>query len=744
MSRRLILFIVLVLLTTTVPAAAQTAPPSPADEVDPFIGTFAPGFVVPGAATPFGMVQLSPDTEGPFAYSGYLWSDKLIKSFSLLHLSGPGVKKAGDIPLLPTVGPVVSSDQHANASSFNHAAESAEPGYYQVALERYATNVELTAAPHTGVMRATFPPTAQANILLDVARSIEGIHDGGLQVVGNDEVVGWARGRYPVFFAAKFSRPFASSGTWLGSALTPGGKTVEGRGAGGWVTFDATTQRAVTVKVGVSLVDIDGARANRDAEVAGFDFDAVRTAARRSWNDELSRIRIDGGLPTDRTGFYTALYHSLLHPNIDSDVDGRYRGPDGAVHQLPPDRDAHYANFSSWDTYKAQNQLLATLVPGRYREMLLSLLDFARQGGKLPRWGEWNRDSSHMSGDPVIPMVADGYCRGVFEPTDPVADLYAEMAELADVHREPSVRSLGYLPTDVSDRGAGTTLEYGVADFALGLMGSALGTPDAQRRLDDSLRYRTLMDPQTGWIRPRASDGAWRTPFDPTEEEGFQEGNSWQYSWLAPHDAAGVFTRMGGVNVARQRLDNLFRFPAEVNSRLNVFGLVYRTDTYAPGNEHDLQIPWLYAFAGQPARGAAALRDIHSLFRAAPDGLPGNDDLGSLSAWHVLSALGLGSVTPGAPLYVIGSPQFPQARIALPGGRAFTISAPDTSLVNKYVTAATVDGKPLDRAWFTHDVIASGRTLHLTMGASPSTWGTTALPPSLSTSPLSAFGCAPA
>ena len=741
------------LIAGALPAAAQVAPASPADEVDPLIGTFAPGFTVPGAATPFGMVQLSPDTEGEFAYSGYLYSDTLIKDFSLLHLSGPGVRKAGDIPLMPTVGPVVSSDPHVNASRFNHATESAEPGYYQVALDKYATNVELTAAPRTGVMRTTFPPAPQANVLLDVARSIEGVHSGGLQIVGDDEVVGWAKGRYPVFFSAKFSRPFTATGTWLGSTLTQGGKKVEGKGAGGWVSFDTTSNQVVTAKVGVSFVDVEGARANRDAEVPGFDFDGVRSAAKAAWNQQLNRIKITGGLPTDRTSFYTALYHSLLHPSVDSDVDGRYRGADQQVHQLPPGRRDHYANFSSWDTYKAQNQLLATLVPDRYREMLLSLLDFARQGGKLPRWGEWSIDASHMSGDPAIPMIVDGYCRGIFEVGDPVDQLYAEMVELADVHREQSVRDLGYLPIDVSSRGAGTTLEYGVADFALGLMADDLGrTTDAERFGEDALRYRNLLDPETRWVRPRDAKGAWLTPFDPTGEEGFQEGNSWQYSWLASHDAAGLFNGMGGTAKAVERLDQLFRYPltstvpyapGEVLSRLNVFGLVYRTDTYAPGNEHDLQIPWLYAHAGQPAKTAAVSRQIQGLFRAAPDGLPGNDDLGSMSAWHVLSALGLGAATPGAPLYVIGSPQFERAEVALPGNRAFTIEAPGASLVNKYVTAATVEGKPLDRSWISADVVASGKTLKLTMGAQPSAWATgpSAVPPSSSTGSYAAFGC---
>jgi predicted alpha-1,2-mannosidase len=263
------------------------------------------------------------------------------------------------------------------------------------------------------------------------------------------------------------------------------------------------------------------------------------------------------------------------------------------------------------------------------------------------------------------------------------------------------------------------------------------------------------LDPETGWVRPRHADGTWKTPFAPTDEDGFQEGNAWQYSWLAPHDAAGVFSRMGGDNVATQRLDQLFahelasRVPlavAEVHNRLNVFGLVYRTATYAPGNEHDIQVPWMYPFARQPYKTQAVHRQVQGLFRPTPDGLPGNDDLGGLSATHVFSALGFGPVTPGAPFYVVGSPQFERAEIALPRGRTFTVEAPGASLPGKYVQAARLGGKGLDRAWFSHDDVASGTTLTLTMGTSPNTtWGSAAgaVPPSASQASLRSFGCNP-
>lgn len=756
MRRLLGLCVAVGLLAAAAPVLALDKPsdeplPDLAQYVDPMVGTLAPGFTVPGAATPFGMTQVSPDTGGPVAYSGYSYQDPTIQGFSFVHLSGPGVKKAGDIPLMPTVGEVTSSDPRQYAASYDHAAEKAEAGYYGVRLGT-GVRAEMTASTRTGMQRYTFPPVPQANVLLDVSRSVEGVHAGSIEVVDADTVRGWARGRYAVYFEADFSRPFTSFGTWSVSALTPGSASAEGNGVGGWVSFDALTSQEVTVSVGISFVDADGARRNLDAERSPFD--EMRAAARASWNRELAKVQVTGGTDVDERTFYTALYHSLLHPNVFSDVDGRYRGFDDQVHVA--DGRTQYANFSSWDTYKAQNQLLASIWPDRYRDMLLSLLADAQQGGKLPRWGEQNRDSAHMSGDPAIPTVVDGWCRGVLSDVDPAAvdELFAEMKELVD-RREPAWQDRRYLPLQTSSRGAGTTLEYGVADFALALMADSRGdTAGAGVALSDAASYRTLLDPETRWIRPRNDDGTWLTPFDPAlDETGFQEGNSWQYSWLAPHDARGLFDLMGGDEAAVARLDTHFseavgsKVPvavAEAQNRATMFGLVYRTNQYAPGNEHDLQTSWMYAHAGAPSKVQSVQRQIQGVFRPTVDGLPGNDDLGSLSAWYVWSALGLGPVTPGAPFYVIGSPVFERAELDLPGSKDVVIEAPGASLVGKYVQSATLGGAPLDRSWLTHNELRKGGTLRLTMGTSPSTWAVDGeRPPSVSDSTLDDFGCAP-
>jgi predicted alpha-1,2-mannosidase len=398
----------------------------------------------------------------------------------------------------------------------------------------------------------------------------------------------------------------------------------------------------------------------------------------------------------------------------------------------------HYANFSSWDLYKSWNQLAAVLQPRRYRDMLLTLLANHRESGKLPRWGEQNIDAAHMSGDPAIPMITDGVCRGGILNHGEASELLEASQGLVK-RRDPALAKLGWLP----DR-PGTTLEYGVADFALALLADSLGRgDDTKRALADSLRYRNILDPSTRWVRPRGADGSWHEPFDPADETGFQEGNSWQYSWLGPHDARGIFDRMGGDAVAAERLDQLFSAPPEVANQVTFFGVVYRLPWYAPGNEHDLQVPWMYPFAGQPWKTMSEQREIQRLFRPEPNGMPGNDDLGGLSSWIAWSMLGIGPVTPGAPFYVIGSPVFERAVITPDGGNRFTIDAPGSGA---YVTGAKIGGRQLGGAWLYDASLRRGETVTLTRGAQPNEeFGSAKAvrPPSVSDSPLERFGCLP-
>src|SRR3954462_4873755 len=688
MRRRLALFAAVATLAAAAPARGSDL----VSEVDPLNGTMPPGFVFPGAVVPFGMVQNSPDTTGQFAYGGYDYTDMSIRGVSLVHVSGPGVKKGGDVPFRPALGPA-SDDPNVYASPFTHAREQATPGYYRVTLDASQTDVELTASEHAAMQRYTFAPSPAAKVIMDTARSGEGTAPATWRVTGPDEVAGSRPGRYPVFFLARFSRPFPQHGAFAG-------------GDGGWVGFDTTTDRTVTVRIGLSFVDEDGARRNLDAEAPqSRSFEAMRSAAHAAWSRELGKVAVEGA-PLDRRAFYTALYRASLHPNVFTDVDGRYRGQDDAAH-VAGGR-TQYANYSLWDTYKGENQLLALVQRGRYRDMLTSLLADSREGGKLPRWGEQSIDPAHMSGDPAVPMIADGVCRGMLDRTTAEA-LYGQAVALR-ARRPPELDALGYLP----DR-PGTTLEYGVADFSLALMAQALGhDTDAARWLQASLNYRNVLDPQTHWVRPRAADGSWYASFDPAfDETGFQEGNSWQYSWLAPHDARGLLDRMGGDGAVRDRFDTFFKLPPEAQNRGTVFGLVYRLPAYAPGNEHDIQAPWMPVFAGEPWKVAEVQRAVQSLFRATPDGLPGNDDLGGLSSWAVWSMLGLGPVTPGAPFEVIGSPVFERATLHLGAKRALEIRAPGASPLVRYVTGARLNGRLLDRAWVDDARLRKGATLDL-------------------------------
>jgi predicted alpha-1,2-mannosidase len=682
------------------------------------IGTFAPGFIFPGAAAPFGMVQNSPDTRGEFAYSGYLWTDPAIQSFSLVHLSGPGVKKGGDIPVMPVLGEP-SLDPNMIQSPYDHATEFADPGYYSVFLAKPATKVELTASEHAGMQRYTFPAAGGPRLVFDPSRSVEGVAEGGFQVIGDREVAGWRRGRYPVFFVARFSRPFDSSGTI---------------GKGGWVGWEEGGE--VTVSFGISFVDEDGARRNLEAEAPGFDFDGMREDTRAAWNRELSKVRVTGGNDLDLKSFYTALYRSQLHPNTFTDVDGRYRGMDDQIHQAKGR--IQYSNFSSWDLYKSWHQLIATIQPERYREMLLSLLADHREAGFIPRWKEQSLDAAHMSGDPAIPMIADGVCRGIVKRKE-IGPLYEAAKHLVS-RRDPKLLELGWLP----DR-PGTTLEYGVADFALALIAHRLGNDtEAAEHLRRSLNYRNILDPETGWIRGRNAAGDWATPFDPaggespeqTTGRGFQEGNSWQYSWLAMHDARKLMELMGGDEVAIDRLDQMFTLPAEAQTKVTAFGIVYRFAQWAPGNEHDLQVPWMYHFAGQPWRAAFELTESRHLYRPTIDGLPGNDDLGGLSSWHALDMLGLGALVPGAPYFALGSPAFQRAEIDT-GGGTFTIESPG---VGPYVADASLNGAPLDRAWISDSDMTGTLRLERSTTANKA-WGVDSDKRPPTGTDLSAYGC---
>lgn len=769
-----------------VPAGAR-ADPDLTRYVDPMIGTFGSGFVFPGPAAPYGMVQLSPDTEGFFAYTGYLWTDQFIRGFSHVHLQSMGVPEGGNVPFMPTTGPV-ATDYHDYQSRFTHADERAEAGYYRVGLPGYAIDAELTAGLRVGMHRYTFPATAQANVLIDAGRQIPGadyeppanreagtypatveILPDARTVVGTANPTRARPQRYAVHFAARFDRPFAGFGVWAsrGAPAQSGATTVDGNGAGAYVSFDAAADRDVVVKVGISFVSQANALANLSSELPGddFGFDALRARTRAAWNDALHEIVVGGGTEGERTSFYTALYHAQHHPNVFNDVNGEYIGHDNLTHRIGapgdpmPAGSTSYANFSLWDTYRGENQLLAVIAPERYRDMMRSLAAIRRWGGRLPRWSLMNRYPDYMTGEPSLQTIAEGFCRGLV-PADALETLYEGARTLALVtHRDPTYLQKGYVPHDVDDGGASITLEHALADFALALVADRLGrAADRDTLLGLAGNWRNVFDDaESRFVRPRLSDGTWMTPYLPESPEGFVEGTGWQYSWLVPQDVRALFDAMGaapfpGDALVRARLDEFFSWPAsatvpivpaEVQQKITLYGIAYAGNQYAPSNEHDLHAPYLYDWAGEPWKTQALVRQYQGLYRPLPDGLPGNDDLGSMSAWFIWSALGFYPAIPGAPVYVTGSPLFERATIAQTG---FVVEAPGASQAAKYVESATLDGAPLERPWLTHDDLAGGGTVRFEMSPAPNPlWAAdpAQAPPSTTTHPLSAFACTP-
>lgn len=780
MRRLRVLALVLALVVSAglplAPASGQLPEKDPVDYVDPFIGTLGGGFAFPGPSAPYGMVQLSPDTDGYLAYTGYMYHDQFIRGFSHHHIESMGVKSNGNLPFMPTTGPVASNDPRLFWSKFDHANESASPGYYRVLLERYGIDVELTAGTRVGMHRYTFPPGVQGNVILDVGRSNKewepwdpstSVHPSSLEISEDRRmVVGTADSgqRYTIHFAAEFDRPFESYGAWdaYGDAPAEGKGSAAGKGAGGYVSFDTTADRDVLVKVGISFVSRANAVANLEAEKPDWDFDALRQDTRKRWAEALSRIEVRGGTDADKTSFYTALFHAQQHPNVYSDVNGEYMGQDDRVHVTSGHE--YYANFSLWDTYRGENQLLATIDPDRYRDMMLSLLDIYRHVGRFPQWAMNDDLPDYMVGDPVQMTIVDGYCRGLLPD--------AEIEAFYDALRHQAFAVRRQWDADYLDRGwvadgPSETMEYALADFALALMADSMGH-DADR--DELLRrarsYAHVIDPSSGFARPRNADGSWETPYAPEAPDFFVEGTGWQYTWLAPQDLAGLFELVGAggggethderLQVVRDRLDTFFatalaeRAPApvpEVQQKITGYGVFYAGNQYAPSNEHDIHAPYLYDYVGQPWKTQGIMRGYQALFRPTPDGLPGNDDLGSMSAWYVWSALGLYPVTGGAPVYAVGSPVFETA-VVRPAGRdrGFTVTATGASALAKYVQSATLGDRPLERPWVTHAELAhAGRVAFSMAPVANEKWGShpSVAPPSLSTHDLSAFGCPP-
>jgi predicted alpha-1,2-mannosidase len=694
------------------------------DHVNPFIGTSGHGHTYPGPSLPFGMIQPGPDTRltGWDGCSGYHYSDSRIFGFSHTHLSGTGIADYADVLLMPTTGAIRFNNgadgRPGYASAFSHAEELAKPGYYAVTLRDYGIRAELTTTLRVGMHRYSFPREAPAHVILDLEHR-DTLTEASIDVVGDTEAVGvrrsssWARDQV-VYFVIRFSRPFKAAVPPPAGGPAPRVKRAFDFGSGG---------EPLLVKVGISAVSVEGARRNLEAEIPGWDFDAVRKAADSGWERELSKIRVDGGTSRQRTIFYTALYHAMLTPNVYMDVDGQYRGRDFKIHKA--EGFTYYSVFSLWDTFRALHPLLAIIDRARTRDFIQTFLRQYREGGRLPVWELAANETDTMIGYHAVPVIADAIVKGIDGFDVELAFKAMKHSAEEDRFGLAAYRRDGFIDASEEAEGVSRTLEYAYDDWTIAEIARRLGHKDDHLRYTlRSQSYKHLFDPSTGFMRARV-EGFWLTPFEPREVNNhYTEGNAWHYSFFVPHDVDGLMRLMGGPEAFASRVDALFGADSRTTGReqADITGMIGQ---YAHGNEPSHHMAYLYAYAGQPWKTQAMVRRIlDDLYAADPDGLSGNEDCGQMSAWYILSALGFYPVTPGSTQYVIGSPLFDTATINLENGRRFVVRASGISREARYIRSARLNGSAHDRSFLEHDAIAGGGELTFEMSTHPNAgWG---------------------
>ena len=746
--------------TAWLAAVAATSLPaqSTVDQVDPMIGTGGEGHTFPGAVAPFGMVQFSPDTDIGCVirecYShagGYRYTDPTIQGFSLTHFSGAGHSDLGDFLMMPVAGddvPLEPGDAGKPGSGYrsryDHAAERARPGYYAVVLKDRGVRAELTAGPRIGVARyRAMSGTQPMHLVLDLRTSLYNYPGKVLwssirlrpdgTVTGCRQTRGWAPDR-TLCFALRFSVPLTGH-AFVSTETDVAYKGFQGPGRGS----DAVAERAgravvarfdfgaidrpLEVRSAISSVDEAGAIANLASEPG--DFDAVRAKTTAAWRDALDVLRIEAPAPM-QTSVATALYHALLAPAVASDADGRYRGPDNQVHHA--EGFTFRSTFSLWDTFRAEHPLLTLVQPASTSRDIVRSLVASREhspDGILPVWQFQGRETWTMIGYHAAPVIADAYLKGIrgFDADAALAAMVAS-ATYAPYGGLGEYMKRGYVPIDREPEAASKTVEYAYDDWTIARMARAMGRTDIAATFEQRAGYwRNGFDARTGFVRARKSDGTFRVPFDPTAinyGSDYTEGNAWQYSWFVPQDQAALVRALGGEAATVAKLDAMFEFD---NAKLDyshaedIAGLIGQ---YIHGNEPSHHVAYLYSYAGAPWRTQARLKQIvESQYRATPDGLAGNDDLGQMSAWLVFTALGFYPVTPASLEYVIGRPFVNRAVLALPNGRRLTIVADRLDDRHPYVGKIMLNGAPVTRAYLRHDEIMAGGELRFTMQSVP-------------------------
>jgi predicted alpha-1,2-mannosidase len=728
-----------VILSICILSIALAAPPKDkATLVNPFIGTGGHGHTFPGASAPFGMVQLSPDTRvrGWDACSGYHYSDSTIIGFSHTHLSGTGAIDYGDILLMPTVGKLqVEPGEEAHPetgyrSRFRHETEKAWAGFYSVVLDDVGIAVELTTTKRAGFHKYIFPQAEEANIILDLLHGLgpDRVLESHLEFIGDNEIAGlrrsqgWAEDQR-VYFVTQFSKPFSGFGIVEDGQIMPGKKQSAGKNLKAFVKFSTNAREEILVKVGLSAVSVEGARKNLLAEILDWDFQRVQEQAQAEWNNALSKIEVEGGTPDQQIVFYTALYHAMLAPNLFMDVDGQYRGMDREAHTAKDFE--NYTVFSLWDTFRATHPLFTIIERERTVDFIKTFLAQYEQGGLLPVWELAGNETGTMIGYHAVPVIVDAYVKGIrdFDATQALQAMKrsAEQDHLGLKY----YREYGYVPAEYEPESVSKTLEYAYDDWCIAQMAKALGADaDAEMYGERAQFYKNVFHPVAGFMRGKRN-GIWMEPFSPNAVTfEYTEANAWQYSFFAPHDVQGLITLMGGNAAFINKLDELFSTSSALTGKNqpDISGLLGQ---YAQGNEPSHHVAYLYNYAGAPWKTQEKVRAITAMYANTPEGLPGNEDCGQMSAWYVFSAMGFYPVCPGQDIYVIGSPLFEKATINIDERTRFVVQVKNVSAGNHYIQSAIFNGKPYRKTYLQHADLMKGSELIFTMGPQPNrAWGT--------------------
>ncbi|MEM6641349.1 MAG: GH92 family glycosyl hydrolase [Bacteroidota bacterium] len=710
-------FCSLLLLFTTLLACVQQK--TPFEYVDPFIGTGGHGHTFPGATLPFGMVQLSPDTrlEGWDGCSGYHYTDSVIYGFSHTHLSGTGVSDYGDILLQPCTGKTNYNNgadgTQGYGSSFFKSTEVAEPGYYAVNLEDDNIFVELTAGKRVGFHRYQFNGAKDRKLIIDLAHR-DKVIDTKITKVSDYEISGyrhssaWAQRQY-VFFRMIFDTPIRKIEY---KAEQKGKKAAVSFGEG----------KDLKVKVAISAVDEDGAKANLEAEIQHWDFDKARLNAMSAWESQLRKIIVEGGSDVQKSIFYTALYHTMIAPNLYQDADGRFRSTDLQIHQA--EDFTNYTVFSLWDTYRSTHPLYHLIERERSKDFINTFLKQYEAGGRLPMWELAGNYTDCMIGYHAVPVIADAYAKGI-------RGFNTELALQSMIHSSmqnrlgiDQFRNKGYIPSGAEAESVSKTLEYAYDDWTIAEMAGAMGKPAVAKTFyKRAQNYKNVFDKSTGFMRAR-NNNRWFYPFEPSEVNfNYTEANAWQYSYYVPQDVETWIILLGGDSIAERKLDDLFSARSETVGReqADITGLIGQ---YAHGNEPSHHIPYLYNFVGAPHKTQKRVRQImREMYSDQPDGLSGNEDCGQMSSWLVMSAMGFYPVTPGSVDYILGSPWFEKITLNLESGNQFVIEAKNNSNENLYVQSVMLNGTAYTESFIRQQDIMKGGSLSFSMGNKPSNFG---------------------